>query len=63
MKVMLTAERITELLKLCGDQTQQVTGLLTEHCHLRGHLFKLGEVNNAICNWYYPKTETASRPF
>jgi hypothetical protein len=35
-------------LKLSRFQTRQVTGLLTGHYHLRGHLFKLGKVNNTI---------------
>jgi hypothetical protein len=26
-----------------------VVGLLTEHCHLKGHLFKLGLTDHPIC--------------
>jgi hypothetical protein len=55
-----STERTTKLLKLSRVQIRYMTGLLTGHCHLRGHLFKLGKVNNPICRRCYPETETAS---
>jgi hypothetical protein len=33
---------VSNLLKLNRDQLRWVVGLLTGHCHLKGHLFKLG---------------------
>jgi hypothetical protein len=43
------------LLKLSRFQIRQVTG----HCYLRGHLFKLGKVNNPIFRRCYHEIETA----
>jgi hypothetical protein len=40
-----SAKRATELLKLDRNQLRWVVGLLTGHCHLKGHLFKLGLSN------------------
>jgi hypothetical protein len=37
-----SARRKNNLLKLNRDQLRRVVGLFTEHCHLQGHLFKLG---------------------
>jgi hypothetical protein len=37
-----------------------MTGLLTGHCHLKGHLFKLGLVNSPMCNQCKQASETAS---
>jgi ribonuclease HI len=37
-----SAERTKDLLGLIRDQLRWVVGLLTGHCHLKGHLFKLG---------------------
>jgi hypothetical protein len=37
-----SARRTKDLLKLNTDQLRWVVGLLTGHCHLKGHLFKLG---------------------
>jgi hypothetical protein len=34
--------RMKDLLKLNRDQLRWVVGLFTGHCHLKGHLFKLG---------------------
>jgi hypothetical protein len=55
-----STKRTTELLKLSRIQIRQVTGLLTGHCHTRGHLFKLGKVKNPNCRRCYLETETAS---
>jgi hypothetical protein len=53
-----SAKRSTEL-KLSRFKIRQVTGLLTGHCHLRGHLFNMRNVNNSICRRCYQETETA----
>jgi hypothetical protein len=37
-----SARRTKDLLRLNRDQLRWVVGLLTGHCHLKGHLFKLG---------------------
>jgi hypothetical protein len=37
-----SARRTKDLLKLNRDQLRWVVGLLTGHCHLKGHLFKFG---------------------
>jgi hypothetical protein len=31
------------------NQLRWVVGLLTGHCHLKGHVFKLGLINDPIC--------------
>jgi hypothetical protein len=36
------AHRSQDLLKLNRDQLRWIVGLLTGHCHLNGHLYKLG---------------------
>ena len=36
------AIKADELFNLCRKQVRIMTGLLTGHCHLKGHLFKLG---------------------
>jgi hypothetical protein len=41
--------RTKHLLKLNRDQLRWVAGLLTGHCHLKGHLFKLGSTDDPIC--------------
>jgi hypothetical protein len=55
-----SAKRTAELLKLSRFQIKQVTELLTGHCHLRGHLFKLRKVNSPSCRRCYHETQTAS---
>jgi hypothetical protein len=35
-------------------------GLLTRHCHLEGHLFKLAIINNLICGRCHDETEITS---
>jgi hypothetical protein len=37
-----SAIRTKDLLKLNRDQLRWVVGLLTEHCHLKGHFSKWG---------------------
>jgi hypothetical protein len=36
-----------ELLNLSRNQLRIVMGLLTEHCNLKGHLYKLGAVRKS----------------
>jgi hypothetical protein len=43
------ARRTKDLLRLNRDQLRWVVGLLTGLCHLKGHLFKLGLINDPIC--------------
>jgi hypothetical protein len=40
------------------DQLRSVVGLLTGHCHLKGHLFKLGLANNFTCERCIEKEES-----
>jgi hypothetical protein len=44
-----SAKRTKDLLKLNRDQLRWVVGLLTGHCYLKGHLFKMGLTDNSIC--------------
>jgi len=37
-----------------------LTGLLTGHCHLKGHQFKLGMVNSPVCETCQQASEMAS---
>ena len=37
-----------------------MAGLLAGHCHIKGHLFKLGQVNSPKCDRCNQATETAS---
>jgi hypothetical protein len=39
---------------------RQVKGLLTGHCHLKGHLFKLDLTDSPTCGRFHMKTQTAS---
>jgi hypothetical protein len=50
-----------ELLNLSKNQLRiMTTGLLTGHCHLKGHLFKLGLVKSPECNRCKQASEMAS---
>jgi hypothetical protein len=42
------------------DQLRWVVGLLTGHCHLKGHLFKLGLSNSTTCERCQEENETAT---
>ena len=44
-----SAKRTRDLLKLNRDQLRWRVGLLTGHCHLKGHLFKLGLTDDSTC--------------
>jgi hypothetical protein len=56
-----SAKRAGELLSLSRNQLRVLTGLFTGHCHLKGHLFKLGLVDSPECNRCKQASETASR--
>jgi hypothetical protein len=45
-----SAKNAWELLNLSRSQLRIMTGLLTGHCHLKGHLLKLGLVNSLECD-------------
>lgn len=49
-----------ELLNLRINQLGILIGLQTEHCHLKGRLFKLSLVNSPKCNTCKQVSETAS---
>jgi ribonuclease HI len=44
-----SAKRSRDLLRLNRDQLKWIVGLLTGHCHLKGHLSKIGLMNDPIC--------------
>jgi hypothetical protein len=48
------------LLKLNRDQLRWVVGLLTGHCHLKGHVFKLGFTDDPICERCLEEDESAT---
>jgi hypothetical protein len=43
-----------------GDQLRWVVGLLTGHCHLKGHFFKLGLTYDPICIRCLEEDESAT---
>jgi hypothetical protein len=49
-----------DLLKWNRDQLRCVVGLLTGHCHLKGHLFKAGLTDEPICRRYLEDDESAT---
>jgi hypothetical protein len=55
-----SARRTKDLLKLNRDQLRWVVGLLTGHCHLKGHLFKFGLTDDPICERYLDEEESAT---
>jgi hypothetical protein len=55
-----SAKRARELLKLDKNQLRLVVGLLTGHCHLKGHLFKLGLSDSPTCDRCREEDETAT---
>jgi hypothetical protein len=44
-----SARRTKDLLKLNRDQLRWIIGLLKGHCHVKGHLFKLGLTDDPTC--------------
>jgi hypothetical protein len=55
-----SARRTKDLLKLNRDELRWVVGLLTGHCHLKGHLSKLGLANDPICKRCLEEDESAT---
>jgi hypothetical protein len=55
-----SAKKAHELLNQSRNQLRIMTGLLTEYCHLKGHLFKLGLLNRPEYNGCKQASETAS---
>jgi ribonuclease HI len=56
----LSVRRTEELLKLNRNQLRWVTGLLTRHCHLKGHLFKMGLTESPTYERCLEKDESAT---
>jgi hypothetical protein len=54
-----SARRTKDLLRLNRDQLRWVVGLLTGHCHLKGHLFKLRLTDNPACERCLQENESA----
>jgi hypothetical protein len=54
------AKRSKDLLKLTRDQLRWLVGLFTGHCHLKGHLFKLGLTDDPICEKCLEEDESAT---
>jgi hypothetical protein len=54
-----SARQTKDLLKLNRDQLRWVVGLLTGHCHLKGHLFKLGLTDDPTCERCLQEDESA----
>jgi hypothetical protein len=57
-----SAKRTRDLLKLNRDQLRWIVGLYTGHCHLKGHLFKMGLTNDPICETCLEADESATCP-
>jgi hypothetical protein len=55
-----SAKRTRDLLKLNRDQLRWIVGLHTGHCHLKGHLFKLGLMNDPTCERCLEADESAT---
>ncbi|PNF16899.1 hypothetical protein B7P43_G04715 [Cryptotermes secundus] len=53
-------KRAKELLKLNRNQLRWVAGLLRGHCHLKGHLFKLGLSDSSTCERCQIENETVT---
>jgi hypothetical protein len=55
-----SAKRTRDLLKLNRDQLRWIVGLFKGHCHLKGHLFKMGLTNDPICEKCLEADESAT---
>jgi hypothetical protein len=49
--------------KVTRDQLRWVVGLLTGHCHLKGHLFKMGLTDDQTCERCLEEDESATHIF
>jgi hypothetical protein len=52
-----SARKTKDLLKLNRDQLRCIAGLFTGHCHLKGHLLKLGLMDDPTCERYLEEDE------
>jgi hypothetical protein len=55
-----SVRRTKELLKVNRNQLWWVTGLLSGHCHLKGHVFKIRLTNILICERCLEKDKSAT---
>jgi hypothetical protein len=55
-----SARSTKDLLRFNRDQLRWEVGLLTGHCHLKEHLFKLGLINDTICERCQEEDESAT---
>jgi hypothetical protein len=55
-----SARRTKDLLELNRDQLSWVVGLLTGHCLLKGHLFKLGLTDDPTCERCLQEDQSAT---
>jgi hypothetical protein len=55
-----SAKRTKDLLKLNRDQLRWVVGLLSGHCHIKGHLFKMELTDDPICERCLEEDELAT---
>jgi hypothetical protein len=55
-----SARRTKDLLKLNRGQLRWVVGLFTRHCHIKGHLFKLGLADDPTCERCLEEDESAT---
>jgi hypothetical protein len=56
-----SAKRTRDLLKLKRDQLRWMVGLNTGHCHQKGHVLKLGLMNDPTCERCLEADESATR--
>jgi hypothetical protein len=55
-----SSRRTKDLLRLNRDQLRWVVGLLTGHCHLKGHLYKLRLTDDPTCERCLQQHESAT---
>jgi hypothetical protein len=55
-----SAKRSKDLWNLNRDQLRWIVGLLTVHCHLKGHLYKLRLTDDATCERCLEEDESAT---
>jgi hypothetical protein len=55
-----SAYRTRDLLRLNRDQLRWIVGLYTGHCRLKGYLFKMGLMNDPICERCLEADESAT---
>jgi hypothetical protein len=55
-----TVRKTKEFLKINRSQLRWMTGLFTGHCHLKGHLFKIGLTSIPTCERCLEKDESAT---